>query len=63
MFVNVTDNGSTSLEEGTIVHVSTNFDSYLECAVGDRIRIEFDGLIQELYPPIFPNAVSIRKNQ
>ena len=63
LFVEVTDKGSTSLGEGTTVHVSTNFDGYTECAVGDSIRIEFDGLIQELYPPIIPNVVAISKNQ
>ena len=63
LFVEVTDKGSTSLGEGTTVHVSTNFDGYTECVVGDCIRIEFDGLIQELYPPIIPNVVAISKNQ
>ena len=63
LLVEVSDNGSTSLGEGTIVHVSTNFDGYTECAVGDSIRIEFDSVIQELYPPIIPNVVAISKNQ
>ena len=63
LFVEVTDNGSSSLRKGTTAHVSTNFDGYTECAVGDSIRIEFDGLMQEVYPPIIPNVIAISKNQ
>ena len=61
--VEVTDNGSSSLREGTAAHVSTDLDGYTGYTVGDSIRIEFDGMIQELYPPIIPNVVSIRKNR
>ena len=61
LFVEVTNNGSTSLREGTTAHVSTNFDGYTECVVGDNIRIEFDGLMQEVYPPIIPNVIAISK--
>ena len=63
LLVEITDNGSTSLGEGTPVHVSTNFDGYTECAAGDSIRVEFDGMIQELYPPIIPGVTAIHKNQ
>ena len=63
LLVEVTDNGSTSLREGTAAHVSTDLDGYTGCAVGDSIRIEFDGMIQELYPPIIPNVISITKGQ
>lgn len=63
LLVEITDTGSTSLGEGTPVHVSTNFDGYTECAVGDSIQIEFDGMIQELYPPIIPGVTAIHKNQ
>lgn len=62
LLVEVTDSGSTSLKEGTAAHVSTNFDGYIGCAVGDSIRIVFDGMIQELYPPIIPNVIAISKN-
>ena len=63
LFVEVTDKGSTSLKEGTTAHVSTNFDGYTECVVGDSIRIEFDGLMQEVYPPIIPNVIAISKEK
>ena len=59
--VEVTDKGNTSLAEGTPVHVSTRFEGYTECSVGDTVQVVFDGMIQEIYPPILPNVTSITK--
>lgn len=62
LLVEVTDKGSTALNRGTAAYVSTAFDAYVACAVGDSIRVEFDGLIQEVYPLIIPNVISISKH-
>ena len=59
LFVEVKEKGNTALEAKTPVHVSTNFEGYTECAVGDHVRVGFNGMIQELYPPIIPYVTSI----
>lgn len=61
LMAEITDQGSTSLASATPVHVSTNFEGYTGCEKGDTIRVMFDGMIQELYPPIIPNVISIEK--
>lgn len=61
LMTEVTDPGTTALTEGTPVHVSTDFDGYTGCETGTTVRVEFDGMIQELYPPIIPNVFSIEK--
>ena len=63
LLVEVIDGGSTAFYKGTEVCVSTAFDAYVVCAVGDSIRVEFDGLIQEVYPLVIPNVISIRKQR
>ena len=59
LFVEIKEKGSTALKEKTPVHVSTNFEGYQECVAGDCIRVEFNGVIQEIYPPIIPYVTSI----
>ena len=61
LMAEITDQGSTSLAPDTPVHVSTNFEGYTGCETGDTIRVTFDGMIQELYPPIIPNVTTIEK--
>jgi len=61
ILVEVTDTGSTAFTIGLSVHVSTNFDGYTDCAIGDVVKVSFDGLIQEIYPPIIPNVTAIVK--
>lgn len=34
-----------------------------EIAVGDTVRVWFDGLVQEIYPPILPNVYRIMKEE
>ena len=34
-----------------------------EIAVGDTVRVWFDGLVQEIYPPILPNVYRIVKEK
>ncbi len=44
--------------------VRTNTEVMKEdIAVGDTIRVWFDGLVQEIYPPILPNVFRIVKEQ
>ena len=63
LFVEVTNSGSTALEVGTPVYVSTNFEGYTEHAAGEVIRVEFNTVIQESYPPIIPYVTSITPQQ
>ena len=32
-------------------------------AVGDIVRVWFDGLVQEIYPPILPNVYRVVKEE
>ncbi len=61
LFVTVIEQGWSSLEGGTPVYVSTNFDGYVAPAVGDYVIVEYDSMVQEIYPPIVPNVFSITK--
>ena len=61
LFVTVINAGWSSLKEGTPAYVSTNFDGYVAPAVGDFIIVEYDSMVQEIYPPIVPNVFSITK--
>ena len=61
LYVTVINAGWSSLKEGTPAYVSTNFDGYLAPAVGDFVIVEYDSMVQEIYPPIVPNVFSITK--
>ena len=61
LFVTVIDKGTSGLQNGTPVYVSTNFEGYTAPLVGDYILVEFDSMVQEIYPPIVPNVFSITK--
>lgn len=61
LYVTVIDKRTSSLEVGTPVYVSTNFEGYTAPAVGDYIIVEYDTMVQEIYPPIVPNVFSIIK--
>ncbi len=61
LFVTVINAGWSSLKEGTPAYVSTNFDGYVAPAVGDYVIVEYDSMVQEIYPPIVPNVFSITK--
>jgi len=63
LFAEVTDSGSTSLEVGTPVYVSTDFEGYTECAAGEVVRVDFNTVIQESYPPIIPYVTAITPQQ
>ena len=61
LFVTVIDQCTSSLENGTPAYVSTNFEGYTAVSVGDYIIVEYDTMVQEIYPPIVPNVFSITK--
>jgi hypothetical protein len=61
LFVTVIDKGNSSLGNGTPVYVSTNFEGYTAPAVGDYVIVQYDSMVQEIYPPIVPNVFSITK--
>ena len=61
LFVTVIDKGNSSLGNGTPVYVSTNFEGYAAPAVGDYVIVEYNHVVQELYPPILPHVFSITK--
>lgn len=61
LFVTVIDQGTSSLGNGTPAYVSTNFDGYVAPDVGDYVIVQYDSMVQEIYPPIVPNVFSITK--
>ena len=61
LFVTVIDQCTSSLGNGTPAYVSTNFEGYTAVSVGDYIIVEYDTMVQELYPPIVPTVFSITK--
>ena len=61
LFVTVIDKGSSSLGNGTPAYVSTNFEGYDAPAVGDYVIVEYNHVVQELYPPLLPHVFSITK--
>ena len=61
LFVTIVQKGTSSLTEGIPAYVSTNFEGYTACSVGDYIIVEYDTMVQEMYPPIVPNVFSITK--
>ena len=61
LFVTVIDQCTSSLGNGTPAYVSTDFEGYTAVSVGDYIIVEYDTMVQELYPPIVPNVFSITK--
>lgn len=61
VFVTVIDKGTSSLANDTPVYVSTNFEGYVAPAVGDCVIVEYNHVVQEIYPPILPHVFSITK--
>lgn len=61
LYVTVIDKRTSSLEVGKPAFVSTDFEGYTACSVGDYIIVEYDTMVQEIYPPIVPNVFSIVK--
>lgn len=61
LFVTVIDKRTSSLQNGSPAYVSTDFEGYTSVAVGDFVIVEYDTMVQEIYPPIIPNVFSITK--
>ena len=61
LFVTVIDKGNSSLGNGTPVYVSTNFEGSTAPTVGDYVIVEYNHMVQEIYPPILPHVFSITK--
>ena len=59
LYVTVIDKGTSGLQNGTPAYVSTDFDGYTAPSVGDFVIVEFDSMVQEIYPPIIPNVFDI----
>lgn len=57
----VTNNGNQHLASGDVVVVNTNIENCPTYAVGDFMRIEFDGTMAESYPPQILKVYSIDK--
>ena len=49
--------------EGVYVIVTNEGNLKEEIAVGDTVRVWFDSLIQEIYPPILPNVYRVVKEE
>ena len=49
--------------EGVYVIVTNESNLKEEIAVGDTVRVWFDSLIQEIYPPILPNVYRVVKEE
>ena len=58
----VTDEGNYGhLAVGTPVQVSTNIDNCPDYAVGDHLKVTFDGTVAESYPPQILHVLGIDK--
>ena len=61
LFVTVTNSGWSSLKEGTPAYVSIPQNNSETFVVGDYVIVDFDSMVQEIYPPIVPNVYTITK--
>ena len=61
LFVTVIDKGTSGLQNGTPAYVSIPSGNSETFVVGDYVVVDFDSLVQEIYPPIVPNVFSITK--
>ena len=60
--VEITDVGNYGgLAVGTPVHVSTHIENCPDIAVGDHIKVVFDGTVAESYPPQVTHVSWIEK--
>ena len=61
LFVTVIDKGNSGLGNGTPAYVSIPSGNSETFAVGDYVIVDFDSMVQEIYPPIVPNVFYITK--
>ena len=57
----VIDNGNQYFKDGDLVMVNTNIDGCPQYGVGDYLRIIYDGMVAESYPPQIFHVFSIHK--
>ncbi len=61
--VEVTDTGNQYFTVGDLISVNTNIDACPEYAIGDNLRIVFDGAVAESYPMQINKVFSITKEK
>ena len=57
----ITDPGNQYFRKGDVVVVSTNVDGCPQYSVGDYLRIVYDGMVAESYPPQVFHVYSVHK--
>ena len=58
----VTDEGNFGkLAVGTTIQVTTNIENSPEYALGDYLKVKFDGTVAESYPPQVIHVLGIKK--
>ncbi len=57
----VTDPGNQYFRKGDLTVVNTNIDGCPQYGVGDYLRIIYDGMVAESYPPQIFHVFSIHK--
>ena len=60
LYVTVINQGWSSLKDGTPAYVVIP-EGGCDATVGDFVIVEYDSMVQEIYPPIVPNVFSITK--
>ena len=61
LFVTIIDKGTSGLENGTPAYVSIPSGNSVTFVAGDYVIVDFDSMVQEIYPPIVPNVFYITK--
>ena len=61
LFVTVIDKGTSGLGDGSPAYVSIPSGNSETFVAGDYVVVEFDSMVQEIYPPIVPNVFYITK--
>ena len=61
LFVTVIDKGTSGLGNGSPAYVSIPTGNSETFVVGDYVIVDFDSMVQEIYPPIVPNVFYITK--
>ncbi len=61
LYVTVIDKGTSGLQNGSPAYVSIPTGNSETFVAGDYVIVDFDSMVQEIYPPIVPNVFSITK--
>lgn len=60
LYVTVIEQGWSSLKNGTPAYVTIP-EGGCDAKVGDFVIVEYDSMVQEIYPPIIPNVYKITR--